>query len=188
MLASTSSSASSTSQTPRRSRSCEIRFGRASNQKAGSRSLRPQPESPNSALQRVRMKALSRLVTIVVLGISGVNALALELPLPFDTELGRLYRNEIDSLLVPADRLPSECPLAHDMTSAPIFPATTNPFVTDNPQLIGFVAAIRFPNITIYHGRVAPTALHVYQPPRLRVRRAGGPIGQHQAAPAVVQA
>ena len=63
------------------------------------------------------MKALSRLVTIVVLGISGVNALALELPLPFDTELGRLYRNEIDSLLVPADRLPPECHLAHEMTA-----------------------------------------------------------------------
>jgi len=115
------------------------------------------------------MKALSRLVTIVVLGISGVNALALELPLPFDTELGRLYRNEIDSLLVPADRLPPECHLAHDMTSAPIFPATTNPFVTDNPQLIGFVAAIGFRNIAIDQVRVALTALYVYQQPRYEV-------------------
>ena len=115
------------------------------------------------------MKALPWLATIVVLGIPGVNALALELPLPFDTELGRQYRNEVDSLLVPADRLPPECHLAHDMTSAPIFPATTNPFVTDNPQLIGFVAAIGFRNIAIDQVRVALTALYIYQQPRYEV-------------------
>ncbi len=72
----------------------------------------------------------------------GGNCLAEEMPAPFDTELGRKYRAELTFVQVPASLLPPGCVLARTTGSAPIFPATTNPHATEDPQWIEFVAAL----------------------------------------------
>ena len=72
----------------------------------------------------------------------GGDGLAAELPAPLDTGLGRKYRAELALVRVPASRLPPGCVLARRTGSAPIYPATTNPFATEDRELIGFVAAL----------------------------------------------
>jgi hypothetical protein len=65
------------------------------------------------------------------------------------------------ALIVPANGLPSSCQLVTEIKTAPIFPATTNPFVTDNDQLIEFVLLIGFGNKPPQDVSVAISVLYV---------------------------
>lgn len=53
------------------------------------------------------------LIALVLLCLPSA-ALGQEVPLPFETELGRKYRAALEFVLVPADRLPPGCGLARD--------------------------------------------------------------------------
>ena len=77
------------------------------------------------------------LVTIVL--IAGAGAYAYK-KIPLNIR----YRSELKSLIVPPEKLPARCEKITEVGIAPIFPATSNPFVTDQPQLIDFVSTIGF--------------------------------------------
>ena len=47
-------------------------------------------------------------------------------------------------LAAPPQALPASCRLLREMKTPRIFPATTNPYVTTDPALVGFVAQIGF--------------------------------------------
>ena len=87
------------------------------------------------------MKAAATVV-IGFFGLAAAQCLAVELPLPFDTALGEEYRAELEFVMVPADALPSGCFLATDVPGALIYPASTNPYVTEDRDLIEFAAAM----------------------------------------------
>jgi len=108
------------------------------------------------------------------------SALALELGSPFDTPLGRQYRAEVEALSVPGKALPATCRLAREVKGAAIFPATTNPFVTEDPALLRFVSQIGFGADTIADATTAFSVLYQDSKPgneigvwALRFRSAG---------------
>lgn len=88
-------------------------------------------------------------------------AYAFELGSPFSTPLGRKYRKELESLIAPADRLPASCRPAREIKTAPIFPATTNPFATEDARLIEFTAQIGFGNGRLQDVSAALSALYI---------------------------
>jgi hypothetical protein len=96
-------------------------------------------------------------------------AYTLELKDPFETSLGRQYRAEIEVLAISPEYLPSTCHLAREVRTAPIFPATTNPFVTDDAQLIEFVSQIGFGSQRLHDISVAFSALFYETEPRHEV-------------------
>ena len=105
-------------------------------------------------------------IAILFFGLAAAECLAVEVPLPFDTELGRKYRAELEFVMVPQDRLPLGCFLARDIPGAPILPASTNPHATEDRELIRFVAALmgdRQPDLEA--ARVAITALYYDREP-----------------------
>jgi hypothetical protein len=91
---------------------------------------------------------------------------ALELKDPFETPLGRQYRRELDVLTPPPGRLPPTCRLVREAGTAPIFPATTNPFVTDDPQLIEFISLVGFGSERLHDVSVAISAVFYEAEPR----------------------
>ncbi|MEK6690027.1 MAG: hypothetical protein AABY78_01850 [Nitrospirota bacterium] len=101
--------------------------------------------------------------------LSGVAAQAFQLGSPFDNPMGQTYRKELEQLIVPADHLPPSCRLVTEIKTAPIFPAMTNPFVTDNAQLIDFVSLIGFGNKQLQDVSVAMSALYVEREPQHEV-------------------
>ncbi len=101
--------------------------------------------------------------------IYGVTVQAFQLGSPFDTPLGQTYRKEVEQLVVPTGRLPSSCRLVTEIKTAPIFPATTNPFVTDDVRLINFVSMIGFGNNKFKDVSVAMSVLYVEHEPRHEV-------------------
>jgi len=101
--------------------------------------------------------------------LSGVAVPAFQLGSPFNNPLGHTYRKELEQLVVPADHLPPSCRLVTEITTAPIFPATTNPFVTDNAQLIDFVSLIGFGKQQLEDVNVAMNALYVEGEPQHEV-------------------
>lgn len=106
---------------------------------------------------------------------------------PFGGPLGQKYRNELEQLVVPADRLPSSCQLVTETQTASIFPATTNPFVTDDARLIDFVSLLGFGNRQLPDVIVAMSALYVEREPKheigiwgLRFRSAKAALAGYQ--------
>lgn len=97
-----------------------------------------------------------------------MDAHAYQLGSPFDTALGRKYRTELESLIVPPEHLPTSCRLATEFETTPIFPATTNPFVTNDSQLIEFIA-MAFGNKQLQEVNVVLTALYIDGSPRYEV-------------------
>jgi hypothetical protein len=91
---------------------------------------------------------------------------ALELGNPFDTVLGRQYRAEIELLTVAPKLLPSGCRLLREAKTASIFPATTNPFVTDDSALIRFVSLIGFGSDTTPGVTAALSVLYYHSKPQ----------------------
>ncbi len=81
------------------------------------------------------------LIALVLLCLPSA-ALGQEVPLPFDTELGRKYRAALEFVLVPADRPPPGCGLARTTGSAPIYPFFTNPRALEEPRAVEFQAAM----------------------------------------------
>jgi hypothetical protein len=114
------------------------------------------------------MNAAIKIVAICFLFLSVV-VQAIQLGSPFDNPLGQKYRNELEQLVVPPDRLPPSCRLVREIKTAPIFPATTNPFVTDNVQLIDFVSLMGFGNKQLQDVSVAMSALYVEREPQHEV-------------------
>lgn len=96
-------------------------------------------------------------------------ALALELGGPFDTSLGRHHRAEIELLTVAPRLLPSTCHLVREVKSAQLFPATTNPFVTDDSALIRFVSLIGFGSEAISDVTAAISILYYDSKPQHEV-------------------
>jgi hypothetical protein len=88
-------------------------------------------------------------IFIAVVALCTRSVFALEFGDPLDTVLGRQYRTEIEVLTVAPKLLPSTCRLLRETHTAPLFPATTNPFVTDDSALIRFVSLIGFGSETI---------------------------------------
>ena len=84
--------------------------------------------------------AAAIILAFTCLGIT--EAVPVELPPPFDAALGQKYRAELEFVMVPTDGLPQDCMLAREIANAPIYPATTNPHVTEDTNLIEFVAAL----------------------------------------------
>ncbi len=97
------------------------------------------------------------------------SAYALELKDPFETRLGRQYRLELDVLTPPPQRLPTTCQLVRKAATAPIFPATTNPGVTEDARLIRFVSLVGFGSERLNDVRVAFSALFYDTEPRHEV-------------------
>jgi hypothetical protein len=89
-----------------------------------------------------------------------MSASAVELGSPMDTALGRQYRADIEVLTVSPKLLPASCRLVREVRTASIFPATTNPFVTDDAKLIRFVSLIGFGSDAIREISVAMSALY----------------------------
>ena len=100
------------------------------------------------------------LVVLAVAALSAQTAYALDLGDPADTPLGQQYRAELQVLTVPPTLLPASCRLLREIRTAPIFPATTNPFVTDDAALIRFVSSVGFGTETISEVSVAMSALY----------------------------
>lgn len=94
---------------------------------------------------------------------------AFQLGSPFDNPLGKRYRNDLEQLMVPADRLTPSCRLMTEIKTAPIFPATTNPFVTDDARLIDFVSLIGFGNKQLQDVSVAMSVLYIEREPQHEV-------------------
>ena len=65
-----------------------------------------------------------------------------EIPLPFESELGRKYRAALEFVLVPPDQLPQGCRLARETGSAPLYPILTNPQALEEPWAVEFLAAM----------------------------------------------
>ena len=89
-----------------------------------------------------------------------LNAYAYQFAGPFDNPLGQKYRTQMESLSVPPNSLPTSCRLATEVKTAPIFPATTNPFVTDNAKLIEFISLIGFGSKQLQEVSAALSALY----------------------------
>jgi len=104
-------------------------------------------------------------IAATLLLLTCMGAHAFQLGSPFNTHLAQKHRKELESLVVPVDRLPSSCRLATEIKTAPIFPATTNPFVTDNVQLIEFVAQIGFGQKQLQDVSTALSALYINRQP-----------------------
>ena len=100
------------------------------------------------------------LFLLAMAAFSGQTARALDLGDPVDTPLGQQHRAELQVLTVSPTLLPSSCHLVREVRTAPIFPATTNPFVTDDRALIRFVSSFGFGRDTIRDVRVAMSALY----------------------------
>lgn len=96
------------------------------------------------------------------------SAYAIELGDPMDTPLGRRYRAEIAALTISARLLPTSCRLAREATG-PMFPATTNPFVTEDARLIRFVSLMGFGRDAIPEVSAAMSALYYDAQPRHEV-------------------
>ena len=94
---------------------------------------------------------------------------AFQLGSPFNTPLAQKHRKELESLVVPVNRLPLSCRLATEIKTAPVFPATTNPFITDNVQLIEFVSQIGFGNKQLQDVSTALSALYINREPQNEV-------------------
>lgn len=97
------------------------------------------------------------------------SAYSLELGNPMDTPLGRQFRAEVDALTFSAKVLPASCRLLREIRTTPIFPATTNPFVTDDARLIRFVSQIGFGSDSIRDISVAMSALYYNSQPQHEV-------------------
>jgi len=108
-------------------------------------------------------------VAIAVAALLAKSAYAFVLGTPLDTALGRQYRAEVEVLTVSPKLLPSSCRLAREVRTAPIFPATTNPFVTDDTALIRFVSLIGFGSDAIPEISVALSALYYDSQPQHEV-------------------
>jgi hypothetical protein len=106
---------------------------------------------------------------IAVIALLTTSAFGLELGNPFDTPLGREYRAELEVLTVLPKLLPSSCRLVREVKTAPIFPATTNPFVTRDPALIRFVSQIGFGNGAILDVAAAMSVLYYDSKPQHEV-------------------
>jgi hypothetical protein len=112
------------------------------------------------------------------------SAQAFQLGNPFDNPLGLTYRKELEQLVIPSAHLPPSCRLATEIKTAPIFPATTNPFVTDDAQLINFVSLIGFGGIRAPGVSVAMSALYFAGDPQNEVGIWGLRFSSPQAATA----
>ena len=84
----------------------------------------------------------STLIALVLLCLPPAAAFGQEVPLPFESELGRKYRAALEFVLVPPDQLPQGCGLAREAGSAPIYPFFTNPQALEEPWAVEFLAAI----------------------------------------------
>ena len=80
---------------------------------------------------------------LLFLGFSTISY-AFDLGDPFDTPLGKKYQSALKVLVVSPKVLPPSCRLAREIRTAPIFPATMNPYVTDDTRLIAFISQIGF--------------------------------------------
>ncbi len=129
------------------------------------------------------MSTYIKFATMLLL-LTCMGAYAFQLGSPFNTPLAQKHRKELESLIVPADRLPSDCRLATEIKTAPIFPATTNPFITDNVQLIEFVAQIGFGSKQSQDISVALSALYINREPQHEVGVWGLKFKTAQAASA----
>ena len=112
---------------------------------------------------------MKRKIAVACFLLSGVAAQAFQLGSPFDSPLGQTYRKELEQLVVPADHLPPSCRLVTEIKTAPIFPATTNPFVTDSAQLIDFVSLIGFGKKQLQDVSVVMSALYVEREPHTKL-------------------
>ncbi len=84
----------------------------------------------------------STLIALVLLCLPPAAAFGQEVPLPFESELGRKYRAALEFVLVPPDWLPQGCGLARETGSAPIYPIFTNPQALEEPWAIEFLTAM----------------------------------------------
>lgn len=78
----------------------------------------------------------------------------------FDTPLGKKYQSVLHALVVFPEVLPPSCRLAREVGTAPIYPATTNPYVTDDARLITFASQIGFGQGQFENVNVALSALY----------------------------
>ena len=99
----------------------------------------------------------------------GQNAFSFELKEPFETPLGRKYETELKILIVPANQLPSGCRLTRETTGTAIFPATTNPFVTEDEKLIQFVSRFVVGEKQLDNVKAAFSVLFTDKEPRFEV-------------------
>lgn len=133
------------------------------------------------------MNILIRIVTGYFL-LSSPLVAAAQLGSPYNNPLGHQYKNELEQLVVPANHLPSSCRLVTETKTASIFPATTNPFVTNDARLIDFVSLLGFGNKQLPDVIVAMSALYVEREPQhevgiwgLRFRSAKAAMTGHES-------
>jgi len=100
-----------------------------------------------------------RAVVLLFLCFSTVSY-AFELGEPNETPLGKKYESALKVLVVPPKVLPPSCRLAREVQTSLIFPATTNPFATDDTRLIAFASQIGFGRKHLDDITVALSALY----------------------------
>lgn len=103
---------------------------------------------------------ISQRVAVLVFLSFSTASYAFDLGEPFDTPLGKKYESALKVLVVPPQLLPPSCCLAREVQTSLIFPATTNPFVTDDARLIAFASQIGFGRKHLDDIHVALSALY----------------------------
>lgn len=106
------------------------------------------------------MVTISQRVAVLLFLSFSTASYAFELGEPFDTPLGKKYESSLKVLAVPPQLLPPSCHLAREVQTSLIFPATTNPYATDEKKLIAFASQIGFGRKHLDDIHVALSALY----------------------------
>lgn len=109
------------------------------------------------------MPIIQRVVVLMFLGACTVSY-AFELGDLFDTPLGKKHESAVKVLVIPTKTLPTSCRLAQEVQTSPIFPATMNPYVTDDKKLIGLASQIGFGRKHLDDIIIALSALYYSEP------------------------